>query len=353
VNEELIKRKVEHIDICLKKQVEAKRPTLFECIHLIHNALPELNFDSIDISTSFLNHKFSTPILIDAMVGGAPESFEINKNLALVAEELGIGIVVGSQRAGLSFPSLAETYSIIRKEAPSIFLAANIGATQLLKGFGKNEAQRCIDMIRADAFVIHLNPLQEVIQVGGEPHYKGIIDKIRNLVDQLSLPVIVKEVGFGISKEVATKLELVGVSAINISGSGGTSWSAVEHYRALDLNDKEKADLGKTFWDWGLPTAASLIETRKAVKIPIIASGGIRNGLDIAKSLALGANLAGMALPVLKQAAISRDSLASFLRKINYEFKTVMFAVGCSNVQAMKKVRYVITGELADWSKQS
>ncbi|MEM3436925.1 MAG: type 2 isopentenyl-diphosphate Delta-isomerase [Nitrososphaerales archaeon] len=349
MSENLIERKLDHIKICLEKDVESRKSTLFECVHLIHNALPELNLDSIDTSTLFLNHKFSAPILIDAMVGGSPESLKINENLALAAEEFGIGMVVGSQRAGIYSPSLAETYSIVRKRAPNIFLASNIGAVQLLKGFGKEEAKRCIDMINANAFVIHLNPLQEAIQVGGEPHYEGVINKIHELVTQLNAPVIVKEVGFGISKEVATRLELAGVSAINVSGLGGTSWSAVEHYRALALNDKEKSELGRIFWDWGIPTAVSLIETRKAVKIPIIASGGIRTGLEIAKSLVLGANLIGMALPLLKYAAISKDSLISFLRKIILELKTVMFAVGCNNIKAMRGVRYVITGELAEW----
>ncbi|MEM3078329.1 MAG: type 2 isopentenyl-diphosphate Delta-isomerase [Nitrososphaerales archaeon] len=352
MNEDLIERKADHINISLEKQVESKKSTLFECVHLIHNALPELNLDSIDTSTSFLNHKFSAPILIDAMVGGSPESAKINENLALAAEELGIGMVVGSQRVGLSSPSLAETYSIVRKRAPNIFLASNIGAAQLLKGFGKEEAKKCIDMIGAEAFVIHLNPLQEAIQVGGEPQYKGIIDKIRELISQLSVPVIVKEVGFGISKEVAIKLELAGVSAINVSGAGGTSWSAVEHYRALALDNKEKAELGQLFWDWGIPTAVSLIETRRATKIPVIASGGIRTGLDIAKSLVLGANLTGMALPLLRHAAVSKDSLLSFLQKTIYELKTTMFAVGCNDIQDMRRVRFTITGELAEWLKQ-
>jgi isopentenyl-diphosphate delta-isomerase len=232
-------------------------------------------------------------------------------------------------------------------------LASNIGAAQLLKGFGKEEAKKCIDMIGANAFVIHLNPLQEAVQVGGEPQYEGVISKIHELMAQLSIPVIVKEVGFGISKEVAIKLELAGVSAINTSGSGGTSWSAVEHYRAMALNHKEKAELGEIFWDWGIPTAVSLIETRRAVKIPVIASGGIRTGLDIAKSLVLGANLTGMALPLLKHAAISKDSLVSFLQKVIHELKTAMFAVGSSNIQAMKGARYAITGELAEWLKWS
>ncbi|MCP8310384.1 MAG: type 2 isopentenyl-diphosphate Delta-isomerase [Candidatus Methylarchaceae archaeon HK01M] len=350
MDEELTKRKVDHVDICLGKDVEAKTvTTLFECVHLIHNALPDLNFDSIDTSTIFLNHKFSAPILIDAMIGGSPISLKINENLALAAEELKIGMVVGSQRAGLSSSSLAETYSIVRKKAPDIFLASNIGASQLVKGFSKEEAKKCIDMIGADAFVVHLNPLQEVVQVGGDPQYEGVINKIHELTTQLDVPMIVKEVGFGISKEVAIKLEMAGVSAINISGAGGTSWSAVEHYRALALGDKKRSNLGQLFWDWGIPTVVSLIETKKAVKIPIIASGGIRTGLDIAKSLVLGANLAGMALPLLKPATVSKDAIVSLLQKVIYELKTAMFAVGCRNVQAMKRERYVITGKLAEW----
>jgi isopentenyl-diphosphate delta-isomerase len=351
MSEDLIERKSDHISICLEKDVESKKSTLFECVHLIHNALPESNLDSIDTSTLFLNHKFSAPLLIDSMVGGSPESIKINENLALAAEELGIGMVVGSQRAGLSSPSLAETYSIVRKKAPNAFLASNIGAAQLLKGFGKEEAKKCIDMIGANAFVIHLNPLQEALQVRGEPQYEGVMNKIRELITQLSVPVIVKEVGFGISKEVATKLELAGVSAINVSGSGGTSWSVVEYYRSLALGNKEKSEISQIFWDWGIPTAVSLIETRKAVKIPIIASGGIRTGLEIAKSLVLGANLTGMALPLLKHAAISKESLLSFLQKIIHELKITMFAIGCNNIKSMREARYVITGELAEWLK--
>jgi len=350
MKDEITKRKADHIDICLGKEVEAKTSTtLLECVHLIHNALPDLNFDSIDTSIVFLNHKFSAPIMIDAMIGGSSNSLKINENLALAAEELKIGMIIGSQRAGLTTPSLAETYSIVRKRGPNIFLASNIGATQLVKGFSKEDAKKCIDMIGANAFVVHLNSLQEVLQVEGEPFYKGVINKIHELTTYLDIPVIVKEVGFGISKEVAIKLEMAGVSAINISGTGGTSWAAVEYFRALTNGDKKRSDLGRLYWDWGIPTAISLIETKKAVKIPIIASGGIRTGLDIAKSLVLGASMSGMALPLLKRANISKDELVSFLQKVIYELKTAMFAVGCSNIQAMERERYVVTGQLVEW----
>jgi isopentenyl-diphosphate delta-isomerase len=350
--EELIQRKSDHIDICLKNPVEAKNATtLFECINLIHNAIPELNFDSIDTSQEFLGKKFSAPILIDAITGGFSESKKINENLALAAEKLELGMVVGSQRAGLLSPSLIETYSIVRDKAPKAFIASNIGAAQLVKGFSIEDAQKCIDMIDANAFVIHINSLQELVQPNGEPNFGGLLNKIHEFSSDLNIPVIVKEVGCGISKEVATRFELAGVSAINVSGVGGTSWAAVEHYKAKSLANELKAKLGLLLWDWGIPTAASLIETRKSVRIPLIASGGVRTGLEVAKSIALGASLAGMALPLLKPAIKSTDSLNSYLKKIIFELKSVMFVTGCRQIKDLEQIRYIITGKLTEWLK--
>ena len=350
MNDEISKRKVNHIDICLNKDIETKTSsTLLECIKLFHNALPEIDFENIDTSVQFLNHKFSSPILINAMVGGSNKSLKINETLASAAEELKIGMVVGSQRAGLFSPSLVETYSIVRKNAPNIFLASNIGASQIVRGLSKNDIKKCIDMIDANAFEIHLNPLQEVIQVGGEPFFRGLLEKIHELTTHLDIPVIVKEVGFGISKKVAIKLEKAGVSAIDISGAGGTSWAAIEHYRAENSGDKNKSEIGKIFWDWGIPTAVSLLETRNVLKIPIISSGGIRTGLDIAKSIILGASLGGISLPLLRYSIVSKDTLVEHLLKITEELKTTMFALGCVDIQALKHEEFIITGPLLEW----
>lgn len=345
-------RKLEGLKIPLSEEVEAKTTsTYLEYVQLIHNALPELDFDDIDTSTTFLNHKFSAPLIIDSMTGGTPEASKINERLAETAEELGLGMGLGSQRAGLKSKELAETYSIAREHAPNAFLIANIGGAQLAKGLSIDEAKQIIDMINANALVVHLNPLQELVQPEGEPKFKGVFDKIVELVKSLKVPVIVKEVGAGISKEVATKLELAGVSAINVAGSGGTSWAGVEKLRAESVGSELKAHLGEMFWDWGIPTAASLIEVRKAVKLPLVASGGLRNGLEVAKCLNIGADMCAMALPFLKQAAVSKEAVMEFANVLLNELKSAMYLVGAGNVKTLKASRHILTGPLAEWFK--
>jgi isopentenyl-diphosphate Delta-isomerase len=255
---------------------------------------------------------------------------------------------LGSQRAGLKSEELAATYSIARKNAPDAFLIANIGGAQLSKGLTMAEVKNIIEMIQADAIVIHLNPLQELIQPEGEPQYTGVLAKIVELVTEIDLPVMVKEVGAGISPEVAIRLETAGVSAINIAGSGGTSWAGVEKIRAVAAKNKIKIHLGELFWDWGIPTALSLIEVRNAVELPLIASGGIRNGLEIAKCIALGANMSAMAYPFLKAASESKESLFTFSNRLIYELKGAMFLTGSANIRELAKSRLILTGELAD-----
>jgi isopentenyl-diphosphate delta-isomerase len=258
-------------------------------------------------------------------------------------------MVLGSQRAALLGEDLAETYRVARNEGPSIFLAANIGGAQLARGLSLDDIKKLIDIVKADALVVHLNPLQELIQPEGEPTYKGVLAKIRELTKQLSLPVIVKEVGCGLSKEVALKLELANVAALNVAGAGGTSWAGIEHHRAREAEADQKAELGEIFWDWGIPTAAALIEVVKAVKIPVVASGGIRTGLDAAKCVALGAALSGMAYPLLKAAVVSKEELENTLKKIILQFKATMFLVGARSVSELRNVRKVITQPLKDW----
>ena len=347
---EIIKqRKRDGIEIPLNNDVQAKTTsTYLEYVMLIHNALPELDYDEIDISTTFLKRKFSAPLIIDSMTGGAPEAARINGRLGELAEKYGFAMGLGSQRAGLESKELAETYSIARKNAPSAFLIANIGGAQLAKGLTIDNIKKIIDMIQADALIIHLNPLQELIQPEGEPKYKGVFSKISEISGALDVPVIVKEVGAGISKEVAVKLEVAGVSAINVAGAGGTSWAGVEKLRAEASNNDLKIHLGEIFWDWGIPTAMSLIEVKKTVKVPIIASGGLRNGMEMAKCIVLGASMCAMAYPFLLKAAESKEELFNFADTVIAELKSTMFLIGTMNLSLLKSSRYILTGPLAD-----
>jgi isopentenyl-diphosphate delta-isomerase len=347
--ETIMQRKKEGIDIPLHKNVQAKSTsTYLEFVKFMHNALPELDYDDIDTSTSFLNSEFLAPIIIDSMTGGTAEAETINARLAEAAEKYGFAMGLGSQRAGLRNEQLAQTYSVARKSAPHAYLIANIGGAQLAKGLHIDEIRKIIDMIEANALLVHLNPLQELIQPEGEPRYKGVLKRISELVDSVSIPIIVKEVGAGISREVAIKLEMAGVSAINIAGVGGTSWAGVERTRAETTRNNLKAHLGDLFWDWGIPTALSLVDVRRGVKqMPLIASGGLRNGLEIAKCLALGANMCAMAYPFLKKAVESSENLFNFAETVLAELKCAMFLVGAQNIEQMKSSRYILTGDLA------
>lgn len=346
---QLIKqRKKDGIEIPLHKDVQAKAATtLLEHVRLVHNALPELDYDEIDLSTTFLGRRFSAPIIIDSMTGGTDEATIINGRLGELAEKFGFGMGLGSQRAGLKSEELAATYSVARKNAPNAFLIANIGGAQLAKGLSIDEARKIVKMIRANALVVHLNSLQELVQPEGEPKYRGVLSKISELAKAMDVPVMVKEVGAGISREVAVKLEMAGVSAINVAGAGGTSWAGVEKLRADSANDSLKQHLGELFWDWGIPTAASLIEAKRAVKLPLVASGGLRNGLEAAKCIALGASMVGMAYPFLKAAAKSKEDLESFARTVIAELQSTMFLVGAKNIPALASSRYILTGALA------
>jgi isopentenyl-diphosphate Delta-isomerase len=341
-------RKKEGIDIPLKKGAQARTAsTYLEFVRLVHNALPEIDYTDIETSCIFMDRRFSAPLIIDSMTGGTPEARKINERLGKLAQEYDIPMGLGSQRAGLKSEELASTYSVARKNAPHAFLIANIGGAQLSKGLTVSEVEKIVEMIRADALVIHLNPLQELIQPEGEPRYSGVLEQIAKLVMHLNLPVMVKEVGAGISREVASRLEMAGVSAINIAGSGGTSWAGVEKIRADAARNRIKIHLGELFWDWGIPTAISLIEAKRAVKTPIIASGGLRNGLEIAKCIALGADMCAMAYPFLLAAAQSLDNLFEYMNLLLAELKSTMFLLGSKNIEMLKSSRYILTGALA------
>lgn len=346
-------RKLSHLEICLKKHVSFRNiSTGFDDIFLIHNSLPEFDLEDIDLQVEFFGHKFNAPIIISAMTGGSELSYKVNRALALAAERLGIGMGVGSQRIALERPELSYTFSIVRESAPNIFVMGNIGAAQFSLKYGLDEAFKAVEMVDADALAVHLNPLQEAVQPEGEPFYDGVLEKLKLLSSSLKLPIIAKETGSGISGEVAAKLEKVGISGVDVGGAGGTSWAAVEYYRSLEAGDLSHASLAELFWDWGIPTAISICEVSFHTNLPIIATGGVRSGIDIAKALALGASLAGIALPLLKPAVENGvKGVLSYLERLINELKVAMFLVGARRIADLKRIPLIIGGFTGNWLK--
>jgi len=346
------KRKADHIKICLEEEVQARQAeTGFEDIHLVHRALPETNREKIDLTTTVFNHKFAAPLIVGAMTGGTDEALKINAAIATAVEELKLGMGVGSQRVAIENPRLEESFKIARKKAPTAFLIANIGAAQLVRGYGPKEARKAVEMIQADALAVHLNPLQEAVQLEGETNYKGVLEKIGEIARNIDVPLIVKETGAGIAAEDAKRLEGVGVKGIDVAGAGGTSWAAVEYHRAkLAQNDSLKK-LGETFWDWGIPTAVSLVEVTQSVSIPVIASGGVRTGIHVAKALCLGASLVSVSSPILRPATQGPERVEAVLNHLVQELKNVMFLVGAESTSKLRETPVVITGKTAEWLK--
>jgi len=334
-------RKDEHVRVTLEKDVAAEH-NYWDDVKLIHNALPEINKSDIDFSTQLFGKKLDAPLIIAGMTGGYDKAKKINENLAIAAEKYQIGMGVGSQRAALEHPEQIDTYSVIKDyDIPLRF--ANIGASQIvLWGHKKSleNAQKMIDMIDAHVFIVCLNFLQEAIQSEGEANAKGCFNAVKKLGEDLGTPIVVKESGAGISYDVAERLSKTKIAGIDVGGAGGTSFAAIEHFRAKMIDDKLHERGGKTFWNWGIPTPASILEVGEATdwKLPIIATGGIRNGLDAAKSLALGANCAGVAHALLKPASKSKDATISEVDAIIKEIRAVMFLVGADKVSKMMDV---------------
>jgi isopentenyl-diphosphate delta-isomerase len=346
------KRKADHIRISLNQNVQARRVTTgFEDIHFVHKALPEINKQKIDLSTTIFNHKFAAPLIVGAITGGTPEATKINATIAETVEELGLGMGVGSQRAAIEDKKLEKTFSIARKKAPTAFLIANIGGAQLAHGYGLEEAKKAIKMIDADAIAIHLNSLQEAIQPGGQANFSGVLKKIGEIAKELDKPVLAKETGAGIAAEEAKKLEAAGVKGIDLSGVGGTSFAAVEYYRTKRKANILQRRLGDVFWDWGIPTAISIVEVSQTVNIPIIASGGMRDGVEMAKALALGASLTSLSQPILQVAIKGVKETKDLLSLSIEELKTGMFLIGADSVQALQQTPIVVMGETAEWLK--
>ncbi len=326
-------RKKEHIEIVANEDVNHSY-NYWDDFMLIHDALPEIDIDKIDTSTTIFGKRLSFPFIIAGMTGGFEEAEKINENLAIAAEKYGIGMGVGSQRAALEDENLAYTYAVIKKFNIPLKIA-NIGAPQLLEWKNAAEmAEKAIEMIDADVLAIHLNFLQEVVQPEGDRNAEGCMEKIDEVASSLSTPVIVKETGAGISLKTAEKIANTSVVGIDVGGSGGTSFSAVEAYRASMRNDKIQEEMGIIFWDWGIPTPYSLIEISDYchdIGLSLIATGGIRNGLDVAKAIVLGADAAASAAAMLKnpvqQAEIFERS-----------FRATMFLTGSKNIDELKEV---------------
>ena len=331
-------RKRDHLLICCEKPIEAGDAG-FGDVKLVHNALPECDMDAIETGARFLGASLGSPLFIAAMTGGHPDTLEVNRRLARAAERYNLGMGVGSQRAALEKPELEESFAVVREEAPHAFLCANLGIIQL-RDHGIEWAERAVEMIDAQAIAIHMNPLQESIQPEGDHNAEGCLEALRNLCEEFSRPVIVKETGSGISAETARLIREAGASAIEIGGHGGTSWAKIERLRA---DDSGLADLGEAFLSWGIPTVVSLCEVRTAGS-PIIATGGLRSGIDIAKAVALGADLGGMALPLLKPAMESEEALFAAVEAMHRELRVAMFLTGSRTTGDLRHTRTYITG---------
>lgn len=326
-------RKLEHLEICKNNDVEHHITTGFEDINLVHRSLPEVDYNEIDTSINIFGKKLDSPLIISAITGGHPSSKKINEKLAIAAEKTNIGMGVGSQRAGIKHPELTDTFTVVRDNAPNTLIIGNIGAPQI------EYVPQAIEMLHTDALAIHLNPLQEIIQPEGDVNAEGYLSSINEICSNTDIPIIAKETGAGISSLDAKLLEEAGINTIDVQGVGGTSWAAVETYRA------ENPSLGNLFWDWGIPTAVSTIEILESTDMSVISSGGIRNGLEAAKAIALGSSCVGIALPFLKHAYLGHNYVEEQINQFTKELKTAMFLVGASNIEELKQKRLIITGK--------
>ncbi len=330
---EIERRKKEHIEICLHENVEGRgEGTGFDRYRFRHLALPEIDYAAIDTAAEFIGRGLKVPLMVSSMTGGTDEASRINIRLAEAAECHGWAMGLGSLRAAIEHPHTAASFQV-RRYAPSIPLLANLGAVQLNNGYGIEECRRAVELTEADALVLHLNGLQEVFQNGGDSNFHGLLSQIERLCNDAEFPVGVKEVGWGIDGETAKQLEDAGVSFIDVAGAGGTSWIEVEKHRSID---GVRIDAAGAFADWGTPTSECIREARVAtVRSHLIASGGLVNGVDAAKAIALGANLASFGRALLAPALHSSEILNQLFERIEFELRTAMFGIGAENLQQL------------------
>jgi len=329
-------RKVDHVRINLEQDVSFPRLTTgLEKYRFLHRAVPEVNLADIQIEQPLFGKMLKAPLLISSMTGGAQLAYEINRNLAIAAQANGIAMGLGSQRAAIEDSSLAYTFKV-RDVAPDIVLLANVGAVQLNYGYGPEHLQRAVDMAEADALILHFNVLQEAVQPEGDTNFAGLLAKIEEVCRSVTVPVIAKEVGWGFSKQDVVALVNAGISAIDVAGSGGTSWSEVEYYRAPT---EYHANVARAFADWGISTADAILYAAEAASDkPIFASGGLRDGIDVAKSIALGANIGGLAGPFLRAAVQSAEAVDSLIRQITAQLRVAMLCSGVTNLDELQQL---------------
>ena len=353
MTDEVKQRKIEHIGVALGQDISVAQRANWNDIQFVHQALPEVDLDEIDTSVNFFGHRLRYPIFMSSLTGGHPDVTSINRNLALAAEYYGLALGVGSQRAGIINPDVASSYAVTREYAPHTFLIANIGAPQLITQsrhapFTIGQVERAIEMIDANALAIHMNSLQEAAQPEGDRRAAGEAAALKALTGQIEVPVIAKETGAGICREQALLLRSCGVAAIDVGGAGGSSMSAMEAARSEARGDERTRNLGLLFRDWGIATPVSIVEASVA-HVPLIATGGVRNGLDMARALAMGATLAGMGFPFLKAASESYEAVCELVEGIVAELKVAMQLSGAVSIEQLQHADIVVTGETRNW----
>lgn len=353
--DEVKQRKIEHVTVALQNDVAAPQAASWADVRLIHRALPEVDLDEIDTSVTFLSGRLRYPVFVSSLTGGHPDVAAINARLAELAEEFGLAMGVGSQRAAIADGGLADTYSVVRQRAPHAFLIANIGAPQLIAqrnrpAFTLEEARRAVEMIQANALAVHLNYLQEAAQPEGDRNARGALEALRRVVQAVGVPVLAKETGAGVSYEQAAAFVGAGVAAIDVGGAGGSSMAAMESHRAESRGDARTAGIGQLFRDWGIPTPIALVETLQAGPgLAVIATGGVRSGLDAARALTLGATLVGMGFPFLKAASEGEEALRDFFAGFVAELKVAMQLTGAATIAALRERPAVVLGATHDW----
>jgi isopentenyl-diphosphate delta-isomerase len=325
-------------------------------VEIVHDALPDVDASEIDLSATFLGRKLKLPLVISGMTGGHGRALAVNETLARVAERRGIAIGVGSQRAALRDPMLVPTYSVVRDSAPTAFVIANVGISQLVKQdreppLGVRDVAQIVSMVKADALALHLNYLEESVQPEGQTRARGALSAIRALTGRSRVPVIAKETGAGITRAVAQRLRAAGVKAIDVGGVGGTSFAAVEAMRAAAQSNSARMSLGNRFRDWGVPTAVAVVGTA-ATGLPVVATGGVRSGLDAAKAIALGATVVGVGRPLLQAALRGEESVERWISDFELELRTAVFLSGARRAMDLRRAPIVITGDLRAWLEQ-
>lgn len=353
MSDEVKQRKIEHVNVALEQDISAPQRANWHDVQFVHQALPEVDLDAIDTSVNFLGHTLRYPIFVSSLTGGHPDVTTINRNLARAAEEYGLALGVGSQRAGIVNPEMAASYAVTREVAPNAFLIANIGAPQLIpqarhQPFTPEQVQRAIDMIGANALAVHMNSLQEATQPEGDRRAVGEAAALKKLTGQVHVPMIAKETGAGVCREQALLLRSCGVAAIDVGGAGGSSMAAMEATRAQTRNDAQMMNIGMLYRDWGIATPISIVEAGSA-GLPLISTGGVRNGLDVARALALGASVVGIGFPFLKAASESYEKVCELLEGIVAQLKVAMQLSGAATIAELRTTDVVVMGATREW----